>query len=49
MSNLEISTWYQRIADHRRTEGTNINLKFAAVAAVPRDNVVPEQKQQEKK
>jgi len=41
MSDLEISTWYQSIADHMRTEGTNRNLKFAAVAAVPRDNVVP--------
>lgn len=41
MSDLEISTWYQSVADHRRTEGTNINLKFAVVVAVSRENVAP--------
>ena len=44
MSDLEISTWYQSIADHRRTEGTSRNLKFAAIAAILRGNVVLEQK-----
>ena len=33
----------------QRTEGTNRNLKFVAVAVVPRDSVVPKQKQLERK
>ena len=49
VSDLEISTWHQSVANHRRPEGTSRNLKSAVVAAIPRDNNVPEQKQQEKK
>ena len=31
MSDLEISTWYQSIADHRRTEGTSKNHKICSI------------------
>jgi len=46
MLDLEISTCNRSIADHGRTEGTNSNKKFTTVVVVPRDSVVPEQKQQ---